>query len=479
MHTTECVSVVGLGKLGACLAASAADKGAHVIGVDTSQKRVKQLNSGIAPVVEPGLDEMILRNRLRLSATTDMSEAVARSRITFVVVPTPSESHGGFNLEFVAQAMESIGRALAFKRTYHLVVLTSTVLPGSMENRVAPILERFSGRVCGRDFGLCYNPEFIALGSVLHDLANPDFVLIGEADSKSGDLLQEWYQSFCDHPPIVRRMNFVNAELTKISVNTFITTKIAFANTVAQLCERLPDADVDIVTGALGVDSRIGQRYLTGGLGYGGPCFPRDNQALAHVAHTLGLSAEIADATDLQNRTWAERLTNRIAEAAAPNATVGIIGLAYKPDTPVVEESQSLAIARELTSRGLRVVVFDPIANQAAHEVIGDSVVYAESVAQCLALSQVVVFANKMRELASLRAEDFPVRSHPIVVFDCWRTFRTRLENCEWVRYVPLGRGGRVESSSRRPPLEPDAPLEATLAYAETGDAVRERESSK
>ncbi|MGC1342695.1 MAG: nucleotide sugar dehydrogenase, partial [Candidatus Binataceae bacterium] len=381
MRTTQCVSVVGLGKLGACLAASAADMGAQVIGVDTSEKRVKELNSGIAPVAEPGLSEMITRNRLRLSATTDMAEAVARSQITFVVVPTPSESHGGFHLGYVEQAMESIGRALASKRTYHLVVLTSTVLPGAMENRVAPILERSSGMACGKDFGLCYNPEFIALGSVLRDLVNPDFVLIGQADSRSGDLLEEWYQSFCDRPPAVRRMDFVNAELTKISVNTFITTKIAFANTVAQLCERLPGADVDVVTRALGFDSRIGPRYLTGGLGYGGPCFPRDNQALAHVARTLGIAAEIATATDLQNRALAARIKTRIAEAAVPGATVGVIGLAYKPNTAVVEESQSLAIACGVASRGHRVVVFDSIANEAAHEVLGDSVVYAESVA--------------------------------------------------------------------------------------------------
>src|SRR5205823_399946 len=153
--------------------------------------------------------------------------------------------------------------------------LTSTVLPGSTRYGLLPVLEGASGKRCGRDFGLCYSPEFIALGTVIKDFLRPDFLLIGESDSAAGDQLQDLYRDVCETQPPVARMSWVNAELTKIAVNTYVTMKITFANSLAMLCQRLPGGDIDAVTSALGLDSRIGPRYLKAGLGYGGPCFPR------------------------------------------------------------------------------------------------------------------------------------------------------------------------------------------------------------
>ena len=227
---TQRVSVVGLGKLGACMVASMASKGMQVIGVDVNSKTVDLFNRGCAPVLEPDLSELIAANRGKLSATLDYKTAVLGSDTTFIIVPTPSDEKGGFSLRYVAQAAREIGRALAEKPGYHNVVVTSTVLPGSTHFAVLPILEQESGKKCGPDFGLCYNPEFIALGSVIHDLLNPDFILIGESDKRAGEDLEGLYKSFCNNSPPITRMNFVNAELTKISVNTFVTTKITFAN---------------------------------------------------------------------------------------------------------------------------------------------------------------------------------------------------------------------------------------------------------
>jgi UDPglucose 6-dehydrogenase len=264
MH--DSVSVVGLGKLGVCLAACAASKGVRVIGVDLNPRTIALVNNGKPPVIEPGLAEMIEANRERLKATRDMSVAVAESSISFIVVPTPSEPSGAFSLRYVMRAIEEIGRSLRNKNDYHLVVVVSTVLPGSTEFGILPILERSSGKSCGKDFGLCYGPEFIALGDVLRGMLRPDFVLIGEWDTRAGMILQSWYERFCENSPPICRMNLVNAELTKIAVNTYVTTKISFSNMLSTICERLPGADVDTVTNALGLDSRIGRRYLTGGL---------------------------------------------------------------------------------------------------------------------------------------------------------------------------------------------------------------------
>ena len=296
------IAVIGLGKLGAVMAAVLADRGRTVIGVDVNPDAVKAVNEGRAPVEETGLGEMIAKNRERLTATVNSEAAVTRARITFIVVPTPSEADGTFSLRYVLPAVEAIGRALRHKTDYHLAVLSSTVMPGSTGGIVRPLLEEISGKRCGRDFGLCYNPEFIALGSVVHDMCNPDMVLVGESDARSGEMLADLYRRVCENQPGIARMNFVNAELTKLAVNTFVTTKITYANLLAQVCERVPGADADVVTSALGLDSRIGVKYLKGALGYGGPCFPRDNIAFASFARSRGVEATLAEATDRVNR---------------------------------------------------------------------------------------------------------------------------------------------------------------------------------
>jgi UDPglucose 6-dehydrogenase len=441
-------SVIGLGKLGACMAAAMASKHMQVIGVDVNPKTVEIVNHGAAPVPEPGLSECIASHRARLRATTDFRHAVRESDASFVVVPTPSDENGCFSLRYVKEAVRELARALAEKNEYHLVVITSTVLPGSMQYGILPLLERVSGKRCGRDFGLCYNPEFIALGSVIRDLLNPDFILIGESDDTAGSALGRFYSAFCDNRAPVQRMNFVNAELAKIAVNTFVTTKIAFANVLANICEALPGADVDTVTQALGMDARIGRRYLTGALGYGGPCFPRDNKAFAFVSQMLGTSASLAETTDRMNRDLSAIRAEKIKKAIGHGKTISLLGLAYKPDTNVVEESQALALTQALVGNGNTVVVFDPLAMEDARRIMKDTVRYARSVRDCLQASDVVIIANPCREFRELQPSDFPRHHAPVVVFDCWRILE-RLADCDWIDYRPLGVGPADSAATR------------------------------
>ena len=260
--------------------AGMASRGFDVIGVDITESAVRAVNEGHAPVQETGLEDMISAHRDKVRATTSHEEAVLGSDISFVIVPTPSDSRGAFELQYAKYAFEQLGKALAKKDSYHVIVLTSTVLPGATRHGLLPVLEATSGKKCGKDFGLCYGPEFIALGSVIHDFLNPDFYLVGEFDERSGDVLEEVNRRICVKEPVVHRMSIENAEIAKIALNSYVTMKISFANTLADLCERIPGGDVDVVSDAIGSDTRIGRKYLTGGLGFGGPCFPRDNVAL-------------------------------------------------------------------------------------------------------------------------------------------------------------------------------------------------------
>jgi len=410
-----------------------------VIGVDADAGKVEALEHGRAPVFEPGLDALIRENGDLLRATSDASLAVAESQITFIVVGTPSEGDGGFSLRHVFPVCEAIGLGLRGKKEFHVVVLTSTVMPGATGGAVRAKLESASGKVCGEDFGLCYSPEFIALGSVIRDFLNPDFVLIGESDARSGEILEGLYKRVCDSKPAVARMNFVNAEITKISVNTYVTSKISFANMLARICEASPGANVDVVTAALGLDSRIGAKYLKGAVSYGGPCFPRDNRALAALARGLGAPAELAQATDSFNRAQVIWLAELVGRHAKRGATAGVLGLTYKPQTDVVEEAVGFLLARELASRGFRVCAFDPAGMANARRELGEAIQFAATAEECIARSEIVIVATPWKEFWEFPGEIGGGGGGRVVV-DCWRGLK-HIENVAGVRYLSLGIG--------------------------------------
>jgi UDPglucose 6-dehydrogenase len=443
------ISVVGLGKLGSVLAGVMADCGHEVVGVDINPAYVNAINTGSAPVREPGLDEMIARNVARLTATTDLQDAIARTDITFVVVPTPSGPDATFSLQYILNAAEPIGLALARKSGYHLVVISSTVMPGSTGGEIRLRLEQVSRRKCGPDFGLCYNPEFIALGSVIRDMSKPDMILIGESDRQAGDLLENLYRTVCPNNPPVARMNFVNAELTKLSVNTFVTTKISYANMLAEICEQVPGADAEVVSSAIGLDTRIGRKYLKGAFGYGGPCFPRDNKAFARFAELHDVDATLARATDQVNQRQVNRLAARVLEAAGDGDRVAILGLSYKPDTEVIDESQGVMLAQTLARAGVKVLTYDPAAMDNARSVLSGMVEFAPSMAACVHEAAVVVIATAWDEFKTLNPRGFASKDgRRPVIFDWWHLLRP--SDFESVAdYIACGQGAAVAGRSK------------------------------
>jgi UDPglucose 6-dehydrogenase len=433
------ISVVGLGKLGAPLAAVLASKGFRVVGTDVNPAFVNALNSGKAPVDEPRLQELIDENRSRLHATADAVAAVSESDATFIIVPTPSDATGRFSNQFVLAALESAGEGIRRKSGYHVVVITSTVMPGSTGGEIRAALEAHARRHVGETLGLCYNPEFIALGSVVRDMLSPDLILIGESDPKAGDLLESIYHETCDNKPLIRRMNFVNAELTKIAVNTYVTTKISYANMLADICDRLPGADVDVVTQAVGCDSRIGAKYMRGAIGYGGPCFPRDNVAFTVLARSIGARAELAEATDTLNEYQVQRVLAAIQAHDRGTGPIGVLGLAYKPDTSVIECSQGLSIVRQLLDAGRDVIAFDPKALASAHTALDQRFTAATSAEECIRSSSLVVLMTAWPEFRAVPPEAF-ARMPRLTVIDCWRAL-SRQEINAFADVVYLGRG--------------------------------------
>lgn len=444
------ISVVGLGKLGAPLCAVLASKGHDVVGVDLNPALVDAMNAGRAPVNEPGLADLIAANASRLRATSDVKDAVAATDATFVIVPTPSEEDGTFSLKYVLAAMQSIGQAIAAKSSYHLVTLTSTVMPGATDLHVLPALESASGKRCGAEFGVCYSPEFIALGSVIRDMLHPDMILIGESDSRAGDMLATIQQSVAETNPPVVRMNFVNAELTKIAVNTYVTTKISYANMLARVCEQIAGADADVVTQALGMDSRIGKKYLKGAVGYGGPCFPRDNRAFAALARHSGTPATLAEATDTTNNEQTSYLAQLIDNTLSDieGGVVAILGLSYKPNTDVVEASPGLDLARALLERGLTVVAHDPAAMDNARRVGPSGLAFAASADEAIAQADTIILLVGWDAYRGLSPQLLAGKTRRATIIDCWRMLDAAAF-AHVADYIALGKGPATPALTR------------------------------
>ncbi|MBY8967154.1 UDP-glucose/GDP-mannose dehydrogenase family protein [Algiphilus sp. NNCM1] len=431
-----------MGKLGSPIAACLAHKGYRVHGVDVAPAVIDAVNEGRAPVFEPGLDVMINNNKSRLTAGNSIREAILLSDISFIVVATPSEEMGGFSLKYVKAVCEEVAQAIREKSGWHLVVLASTVMPGATQGEVVPILQEVSGKKCGVDFGLCYSPEFIALGTVLHDYLNPDFALIGESDKKAGDVLESVYMQVCDNKPRVARMNFINAELAKLSVNTFVTTKISFSNTLARVCENLHGANVDVVSEALGLDTRIGNKYLKGAVGYGGPCFPRDTIAFAALARSVGVSPELAEATDRVNQAQVSILTELVSRKIPKNGRVAVLGLSYKPNTNVTEESQGVMLAQRLSELGRKVSVFDPKAMENAQKKLGGKVAYSSSLEDSISSSDVIVIMTPWEQFAQISPDAVSREGNRRVLIDAWRILdpHSFSKACD---YIGLGMNSR------------------------------------
>ena len=340
----EKIGIVGCGKLGANMAACLASKGFDVLVCDVDPEKVRAINEGRAPVNETGLQELIEANRSRLRATDSIEQCVRFADITFVVTATPSLPDGRFSLECILPVCEEIGRVLGRplgKVAFHPVVITSTVMPGDTWGPIREALEAKSRRKCGEEFGLAYNPEFIALGSVIRDFLNPDFVLLGASDPLTEARVASVYKRFTDAP--IAAMSPVNAEITKLAINTFLCTKISYANMLLRICQNIPGADVDVVSSAVGMDSRIGKKLLKGGTSYGGPCLPRDTKAMA----TLGQSFPLV--IDSFNRAQTLWLADFLQEHTPGPRYV--MGRSYKPETDLTEESAGKNLFLELKNR--------------------------------------------------------------------------------------------------------------------------------
>jgi UDPglucose 6-dehydrogenase len=433
------VAVFGLGKVGLTLAACLAKSGHRVVGVDVEPAVVAAVNGRTMRTSENGvLDRIADVPRDQLTATTDPAKAVLDADVSFVIVPTPSNTLGGFSNRFAQKACLEIGDALRSAKHAHTVAMVSTVLPGTSEARFIPTLEQRSGRKIGEGLGYCYNPAFIALGEVVKGFEEPDYLLVGESDAQAGDAVVRIHKQMIRNNAPLARMSPVEAEITKIASNTHETMRVSFANMLLSICAEVPGANVDKVTGAL--VHRMGRRFFKGAVPYGGPCWPRDNQALSVFMDMIGSPSQLPRTVDTSNAEHGRYVLRKILAIAPPGSKVGILGLAYKPGTPVIERSYSIDLAGWLKAEGRTVLAWDPEAIEESRKIFGDSVAFCADAVSCLAQSDVVVVALPLPQLAGLNWS----KAEKATVLDCWRVLAPEAQRSVG-SYVPLGIGTEAD----------------------------------
>ena len=351
------ISVFGLGYVGCITAACLAQDGHRVIGVDVNEHKIKTLVSGQSPISEPGLNELIYSaiTAGSLRVTQDSKEALDQSNISLVCVGTPCKGNGQINLEAVEKVCHEIGRTLNYKNDFHVVVIRSTVLPGTLQEKLIPLLEQVSRKRAGSDFGICMNPEFLREGSALVDYYNPGFIIIGEIDTLSGKAVERIYKSV-DAPVI--HTSISTAEIIKYTCNAFHALKVVFANEIGVICKK-HGIDGQSVMDIVCMDKRlnVSPAYLRPGFAFGGSCLPKDMRALTYRAKERDISVPVLDAIIQSNENHIQRAI-KLVEATGCNK-VGILGLSFKPHTDDVRESPAIVLVETLIGRGYKIAVYD------------------------------------------------------------------------------------------------------------------------
>lgn len=415
------ISFVGLGPVGVCTAVYLAHKGYNIIASSSDQRKVELIKKGVSPFFEPGLEEKLketIKNG-KLKAVLGRESAVLNTDITFITVGTPSLPDGNVDLTFFKKTAKEIGNALRQKAKYHLIVIRSTVPPGTTEKIVKPIIEKYSEKKAGKDFGIAMSPEFLREGAAMFDVTYPDRILIGEFDKRSGDILEELNEELYGSGVPILRMSLASAELAKYASNAFLATKISFINQIANICERIAGVDVAEIARAMGLDPRIGPEFLRAGAGWGGSCFPKDTKALVAISRELGYEPKLVEEAISINVMQAKHMVELAKEELGnlEEKKIAVLGLSFKPNTDDVREAASLRIIKSLLTEGAKIFAFDPVAMDNVKEILGNRISYSNSIHKCLENADCCMLVTEWDEFKKLQPEDFiRLMRNPILI---------------------------------------------------------------
>ena len=434
------IAVIGLGFVGLSLTSVLASKGNNVIGIDVDVEKCKKIRSGIAPFFEPDLEKMLrigLKKKLTIS---DDFSLIKDCDMIFVAVGTPQKSNGAIELSMIKKAVTSIGRVLAKSKNNPIVLIKSTVIPGTMQNVILPILEKRSGKKAGKEFGLISNPEFLQESSAIRNTKFPHVIVLGGYQTKFMKKAKSFFSKLHPNVPIIIT-NHQTAEMIKYANNSFLATKISFINQLANLCQNVPGANIDDIAKTIGFDPRIGKSFLNAGPGYGGSCLPKDMKALINFAGGIGIKPTLLNAVEKTNQKQMEYIIQLIEKILGKitSKRITILGTAFKPNTDDIRDSTAIELIKKLLKKKAHITVHDPKAIKNTKKVFGGKIDYAKSIADALSKSQCVIIMTHWKQYEKLNNNSIKHMDKKFII-DCRRILAKKELRAE---YHAIGMGKR------------------------------------
>ncbi len=439
------ISVIGMGYVGLASGLGYTSHGYRTTITDIISSRVENLKKGIMPFFEPHLQGLVNKEveSGMLRASTNNIETIRESNVTFICVGTPSLHDGSADLKFVREVAKDIGIAIRDKREYHVVVVKSTVLPCTTESIVLPVVEEFSGKKAGDEFGIIMNPEFLRQGQAVHDSLHPDRIIIGQMDDRAGEMVHRIYEGYTDEkgdPVPILHVEIKAAELIKYAANSLLATKISFANEFARICEKF-NIDVYDVMKGVGLDSRINPLFLNAGCGFGGSCFPKDVNAIVSMAEAIEVETPIMEAVlhtnDIQPMHFVSIIEDVVGDLEGK--VVAFLGLSFKPDTDDVRETRALPIIQKLYLEGARIRAYDPQASDRFRSLTDLPITYTDSIEEALDGADFAVIQSDWNDFRNIEPATFKRLLREPVVIDGRRTYDPKEMKSAGITYRAIG----------------------------------------
>ena len=411
------IAVVGLGFVGLSLSSVLASKGYKVIGIDTDKKKCIEISKGRVPIYEPDLEKTLkigLKKSLKIS---NNFSTIKNSDMVFVTVGTPQKINGEIELSMIKKAVKSIGQVIRKTKKNPIIFIKSTVIPGTTKKIILPILEKESGKKAEKDFGVISNPEFLQESNAIRDTKCPHAIILGGNDSKYMKKAKKFFSKM--HPNVsIIITKYQTAEMIKYANNSFLATKISFINQLSNICQNIPDADVDDVASAIGLDPRIGKLFLSAGPGYGGSCLPKDMSALINFGSSVGANTTFLKAVKKTNDEQINNIISLMEKklGSISNKKITILGTAFKPNTNDIRDSKSIELIKKLLKNKVKISVYDPKALENTKMVFGNKITYSKSLISALDKSYGVIIMTQWKQFESINNKSLQCMKNKLII---------------------------------------------------------------
>ncbi|WP_456277534.1 UDP-glucose dehydrogenase family protein [Bacillus sp. AK128] len=428
------ITITGTGYVGLVTGVCLAEIGHQVICLDVDAEKVERMKAGISPIFEPGIEDLMKKNieAGRLQFTADFHEAYMKAEVIYIAVGTPENEDGSANLSFIDEAAKNIGRSIRDD----VVIVTKSTVPVGTNKRIKSIINLY--KLSNFQVEVVSNPEFLREGSAIHDTFYGDRIVIGAESDSAANLIEEINEPF--HIPIVKT-DIESAEMIKYASNAFLATKISFINEIASICEKT-GANIDDVAMGIGMDSRIGSKFLQAGIGYGGSCFPKDTKALVQIAGDVEHKFELLESVIKVNNNQQQILVKKAKEhlGSLEGKRVAMLGLAFKPNTDDMREAASIVIARGLLAEGAEIIAYDPVAIPNAREILGNAILYANNLEEAIWGADVAMIVTEWDDIKDFPLSNYRTLMKNPMIIDGRNCFSLKEVEKYNIEYISIGR---------------------------------------